>query len=274
MVYNWRCRQCEFAVWSANSGEIRDTVQDHLLDHHRQRLSKEGFQVSWSCPYCDSTGIDHDKATALQTFRSHLFGHAKQATKTGARVSDEIGGTGNVLVLSAPESTGADTARAHFLSPDDVAILVTMNVSKRLHLLNRRLQEWPKRTIVVTTSGDPLANLDDLDVSGIPLEVVQLDKGLGLAGLGETISRVIAEHNGPDVDVSVEFDVLSEIIDTFELERVFRFIHLLNSRIESANALSHYYCNPEARSKPTINLIGELFDLTITATDERLVLEG
>ncbi|MEY7849933.1 hypothetical protein AB7C87_12135 [Natrarchaeobius sp. A-rgal3] len=273
MVYNWRCRRCEFAVWSSDGREIRTAVQDHLVDHHRQHLSKEGFQVSWSCPYCDDRGLDHDKSAAVQTFRSHLFGHAKQLLQTGTHVADEIDGTGNVLVLAPSESDGANNARAHFTTPSDVAILVTMNVSERLELLERRLEEWPSKTIVVTTKADPLTDVEGVDIASIPLEVVQLDKGLGIAGLGETISRVIAEHERPDVDIAVEFDILSEIIDKYELEQVFRFIHLLNTRIESAGALSHYYCNSQARSKPTINLIGELFDLRISATGKRFVLE-
>ncbi|TYT60904.1 DUF7504 family protein [Natrialba swarupiae] len=273
MVYNWRCRRCEFVVWSRNGNEIRSAIQDHLVDHHRQRLSKDGFQVHWRCPYCDDSGLDHDESAAVRAFRDHLFGHAKQLLQTGAHVTDEVGGTGNVLVLAPPESDGANNARVHFTAPNDVAILVTMNVADRLELLGRRLEEWPAKTIVVTTKTDPLAGVEDVDIASVPLEIVQLDKGLGIAGLGETISRVIAEHETTDGDIAVQFDVLSEIIDTYELEKVFRFIHLLNSRIESVDALSHYYCNSQARSKPTINLIGELFDLRISATGERFVLE-
>ncbi|WP_449289234.1 DUF7504 family protein [Natrarchaeobius oligotrophus] len=178
-----------------------------------------------------------------------------------------------MLVLAPSESDGADAARGHFHTGTDVAIIVTTNVVSRLRVLETKLESWPSRTIVLTTKDEPLANLDGLDVSSVSLEIVQLDRGLGLAGLGETISRVIAEHEGPETKISVEVDVLSDLIDKFELERVFRFLHLLTSRIENANALSHFYCNPETKSGPTINLISELFDLRINASNERFVLE-
>ncbi|MFP8954960.1 hypothetical protein ACLI4Z_18680 [Natrialbaceae archaeon A-arb3/5] len=274
MTYNWRCRHCDFVVWSERSKTVQRSIQDHLLDHHRQRLTANGFQVNWNCPYCDEYGSDHDEAAAKDAFATHLGTHMRRSVRTGTHVADEVDGLGNVLVLTPPESTGASSARSHFLTRGDIAIVITASVTTRLQLIEARLGAWPEHTIVVTTKHDPLADIGDVELSAPSLEVVQLDKGLGLSGIGETISRIIAEHNGPETTFSVAFDILTEIIHTFELEQVFRFIHLLNSRFDSAEALSHYYCNPESNSGPTLNVLRELFDLRITATSDRLVLDS
>ncbi|EMA36679.1 DUF7504 family protein [Halobiforma nitratireducens] len=255
------------------TGATQDAVQSHLFDHERDALYREGYQIGWSCSRCESATLKHDKEEAVRTFKRHLFDHVKGRVEKGTHVADEIGRTGNVLVLSSPTSTGANNAHVHFIDSDDVAILVTTSVAERLRLLAERGSDWPVRTIVVTTAEQPLASTDDLDLRDVPLEIVQLDPGIGLDGIGETISRVIAEHNDPGTDVTLAFDVLSELLAKSDLETLFKFLHLLTARIESADAFSHFYCDPETKSTPTINLISELFDLCLSASDDRFVRE-
>lgn len=273
MVYSWNCTRCSYTVW-APEGAIRDAVQSHLFDHDRGALYKEGFRVGWNCPDCNASALEHDEEKAIRAFKRHRFEHVTGQLRSDAHVVDAIGGTGNALVLAPPNGAGAADARTHFFEPCDVALLVTANVGDRLRSLDRRLPEWPARTIVVTTSERPLAGVDDVDFRRVPLEIVQLDPGLGLGGIGETISRVIDEHNDDGVTISVAFEILSELLSKCELERLFQFLHLLTARVESADALSHFYCDPNRESGPTINLLSELFDVRISATDERFVQKG
>ncbi|MFC6719493.1 hypothetical protein ACFQGT_14110 [Natrialbaceae archaeon GCM10025810] len=274
MVHTWRCWRCEYAVWSASESVTIESGRSHLLAHHRGNLSSEGFRIRWHCPYCERARVSHGRDEAVDAFASHLFDHGDHRLRSGAHVADEFDRTGNVLVLSPLEGAGADNARVHFLSSSDVAIVVTTRVAERVRLVNRRLADRPSQTIVLTTKAEPLEGLAGADVSGTDLELVQLSKRLGLGGIGETISRVVAEHESPEATLSVEFDILPELIAKCDLETVFRFLHLLTSRLEGAGALAHYYCNPERRSQPTINLLSELFDATIRARDDRFELRA
>lgn len=273
MVHTWRCWRCEYAVWSPSESVAVESARSHLLSHHRGNVSSEGFRVRWHCPYCERARMSHGREEAVDAFAQHLFDHGEGRLRAGAHVADHVDRTGNVLVLSPLESAGADNARVHFLSTADIAIVVTTHVAERVRLVSRRLSDRPTRTIVLTTKDDPLEGLEAADVADAEVEIVQLSKRLGLGGIGETISRVVAEYEGPGVDLSVEFDILPELIAKCELETVFHFLHLLTSRFERADALAHYYLNPEHRSKPTINLLGELFDATIRARDDRFVLQ-
>lgn len=267
MVNRWRCRHCEYMVWSASGDALSTGVKSHLLDHHGGRLVEEGFQFTWSCPYCGESASSHERSEGLETFRTHLFDHVTSLLESGVHVADEVDGTGDILVLSPLESAGADNARKHFLAPGAVYIIVTTNPAGRLRLIDEQLTKWPSATVVITTKNHPMAGLEDMDFTDVPLEIVRLDKRLGLGGLGETISRVVQEHESMPGKLSVEFDILAEIIEKFTLEEVFKFLHALTSRLESADALSHYYANPDVQSESTINVLDQIFDLRITATD-------
>ena len=271
MVYRWACDRCEFTVWSRSVESIRGAVEGHLVDHAREALYKDGFRAGWNCPRCQASGIHHDADDAVGEFKRHLFEHVEHRVQPRTHVAADLSGTGNVLVLSQPSSDGADNARVHFTAPCDVVLLLTTNPAERLQLLEDRLDEWPRRTIVLTTNDRPLDGTEALDLRSVPLEVVKLDTGLGLAGLGETISRVVAEHNDPAVTLSVSFEGLSDLLAKYDLEHVFRFLHLLTARLERADALGHFYFNPDTTSGPTVNLLSELFDLRIEADGNRFV---
>ena len=273
MVRRWQCRHCEFTVWSASRPATVDRVESHLLDHYQQQLSRQEFQIHWECPYCESSGESHDEQDGIQRFREHLFGHVEPLMESGVHVADEISGTGSVLVRAPLNSTGADNARIHFLSPGDILLIVTTTPAKRIRLLDETLPEWPAWTIVLTTKENPLAGIDGIDFSTVPLEVVRLDRRLGLSDLGETISRVIGEQDTAGSKMSVEFDILSEIVEKFDTQTVFKFLHVLTSRLDEAGALSHFYVNPKRQSASTVNVLGQLFDVSIAA-DERTFVAG
>jgi len=273
MVYRFRCQHCSFVVWSASRDALAGAVESHGLDHHRQRLTTRDFRVSWDCPYCESSGQYHDRDEGVEGFKQHLFDHVKSLVESGVHVADDIDGTGNVLVRSPRGSTASNNARIHFLSPGDIVVFVTTTPGERLRLLHEELHEWPAQTVVLTTKSDVLGRVSDIDFSEVPLEIVRLDGRLGLSGLGETLSRVVEEYEAAAGKIAVEIDILSELVEKFDLQTVFKFLHLLGKRIEQADALAHYHVDSRSRSESTINVLDQLFDLSITAHDERFVSE-
>lgn len=268
MVHRWRCRHCSYTAWAGSKSATTDAVQSHIFAHHRSQIAREQTQFRWRCPYCDASGQNTDKERGIRSFKRHLFEHVEPLFESGVHVGDDVGGTGSVLVLAPPESDGADRARVHLHSPCDVVVFVTTNPARRLRLLDDHLQAWPAWTVVLTTTSDPFAGLEGIDVEHIPLEIVKLDKALSLQGLGQTISSVVAEQEKADGKLSVEFDVLSEIVQKSDVQTVFKFLHLLTSRLDDADALSQFYADPTAQSESTMNVLRELFDLTIDATGD------
>ena len=273
MVLRFRCRRCAFTVWSTSGDVITDTVGTHLLEHHRERVTKQGFQIRWSCPYCDSGGQHHDRDAGIDRFERHLFEHVESRVESGTHVADDVDGTGGILVRAPRNSPGLDNARIHLLSPGEVVLFVTTAPADRLRLLHDRLDEWPARTIVLTTKPDPLGDVSGIDLSAASLEVVRLDSRLGLSEVGETISRVVDEYETAGGKIAVEFDILPELVDKFDLQTVFKFLHVLGTRFERADALAQYHVDPRTQSQSTINVLGQAFDLSIEADDRRFVTE-
>ncbi|MFB6122639.1 MAG: hypothetical protein ABEJ78_04205 [Haloferacaceae archaeon] len=242
-----------------------------MVEHHRQRLTSQDFQMYWDCPYCEEEGQHHDKAAGIERFEGHLFGHVESLVESGVHVADDIEGTGSILVRTARGSTGLENAQVHFLSPADVVLLVTTVPAERLRLLHETLREWPAQAVVLTTKSDVLEGVSGIDFSEVSLEIVRLDPQLGLSELGETISRVIDEYETTPGKLAVGFDILSELIGKSDLQTLFKFLHILGKRFERADALAYYHIDPRAQSEAAINVLDQAFDMSITARDHRFV---
>jgi hypothetical protein len=272
MVYRWQCRRCSFSVWAGGEEPLREAVERHLVDHHRGRLSKTDFLFEWDCPYCEKRSGGHDKPETLRSFRDHLFDHVEPMVEPSVHVADPINGVGDVLLKAPHDEPNVENARIHLLSPGDLVLITTVSPAKRLEMMDRHLSEWPAWTIVITTKDNPLGGLD-LDLSGLPLEVVKLEKRMALDQLGETISRVLHENETSNAKVSFEFDVLPEILDKFELDDVFQFLTVLSARLDRSNALSHYYLDHRRQPDSTVNVLEEVFDLSIRVEEHHFVSE-
>ena len=265
MVYRWRCRHCDFSSWTPDGDRAAESAKSHLLKHYNGEIRQEDFGLAWSCPYCEAVGRDHDTDRALAEFKNHLFEHVEPLLESDVHLADGIDGTGSILVKAPLESTGANNARIHLLAPGDINVFVTTNPKRRIKLIRDELSEWPAWTVVITTKSQPFAGIDGIDFDTVPLEVVQLDKRLGLSSLGETVSRVLSEHDSTGGKISLEFDILPEVIEKFDLQDAFQFLHIFTSRCERSDVLSHYYVNPKTRSESTINVLGEVFDMQVEA---------
>lgn len=273
MVYKYSCDHCSWTIWSGSRSHLARDVKSHLRDHHTAHLSKTDFRVKWSCPYCVIAEEEHDTADAVETFGDHLYEHVESDVRSGVHVADEIDRTGTVLINGERESTGTDNARVHFLSVGDILVVVTNSPAQRVQLLDEQLDEWPAWTIIITSTRRPLSESLDIDFDEIPIEVVKLDERLGPASLGKTISRVLAENTRPGEKVSLEFDILPEIITSFDIERSVSFIEMLSSRLADADALSQFYIDPGPQSSTILNMIESKFDLEITASGKTFVTD-
>lgn len=269
MVHRWQCRQCDYIVWSPKQNAVVDGVESHLLDHYRGNLTQTDFRVGWECPYCDESKYGYETDESVQEFKSHLFEHVTAFLESGKHVAEEINGVGDILVLAPTESTGANNARVHFTSLSEIAVFVTTNPAQRVRMLDTQLDSWPAWTTILTTKSQPFADVTDVDLDSAPLDVAILDKGISLTDLGETVSRVLDKQQTENAKITVGFDILSELLQLFDTETVFKFVHVLNSRLESMDALTHYYLNPNSQPESAVNVLQQLFDLQIHASGER-----
>jgi len=93
-----------------------------------------------------------------------------------------------------------------------------------------------------------------------------------LTGMGIEFSEVARGARDAGVDrLRVGFDSLSPLLMYVDLQRLFRFLHVFTSQIQSQGWLGVFSVDPESHDDKTINTISQLFDGVI---DLRLTDDG
>jgi len=269
----WQCNHCSFLIWTDDRRQIKTAIKTHLLSHHSDRLRKSDFRITWNCPYCRTEKTIYDKKEAIAEFKSHLYSHVEEGVQGDVHIAERLGWNGNLQINTPTESAEADTLRSHFHSDADLVILITSNPKARLQLLHDELTDWPTRAIVVSTDGEPFDAETELDFSGTSMELVELDARLGPNDVGETVSRILDVHHTDGMRVSVEVDIMNEIIRSFDLRTSCDFVRMLASRLEGVDGVFQLYVNPDAHRNisTVLNFLEEEFDMTIRASQQQFI---
>jgi len=75
------------------------------------------------------------------------------------------------------------------------------------------------------------------------------------------------------MQVSVAVDILNEIVRSFDLRTSCDFVRMLASRLEEVDGVFQLYVNRDSHPNisTALNFLEEVFDLTISAEDQRFV---
>lgn len=268
MVYKWDCRECGYTAWSEHRSSLDEDIKSHLFDHNLDNITKRDFRFTWNCPYCSNAATIHDKQEMIEDFKTHLYRHISDQVISDTHVAETIDRRGNILVEAPVNGDQADYARRHFFSSGNTVVVVTRDPEARIRLLADQIDGWPAQIVVMTTKRRPIDTDLGLDLSDVSIEIVELDQRLGPKQLGETISRVVDEHNGPNRQLSFGFEIIYEIIQSFDLQTSYEFVSSISSRLRDANAVSHFYISPHPQLESILNVLNDQFDLKITVDDD------
>jgi hypothetical protein len=170
----------------------------------------------------------------------------------------------NVLVLSPSMS---DRARGSYFESIFPARSVGLDV---LAIDYRRtpdqwLDEWkrhvggrPRSCLVVSVDETTRSAASTVAAGTRRQAAVGVDNPGDLTGLGITVSEYLSEHAGPGTLVT--FDSLTVLLQYVDLQRAFRFLHVLSNRVRSADAIAHYHMDPGAHGDREIATLASLFD--------------
>lgn len=81
-----------------------------------------------------------------------------------------------------------------------------------------------------------------------------------LTGLGIQISQYLEKWAESDNQIIVYFDSLTILLNFAELNRIYRFLHVLTGRIKSVDGRAYYRLDPDAHDKQTLSTIQNLLD--------------
>jgi hypothetical protein len=126
-----------------------------------------------------------------------------------------------------------------------------------------QLEHWedhvgqlPRSTSVVVTSQAP----EEPESLPESVTVKHVHDASDIPRLGMTISdRLSADAE----NVVCCFDNLTALLQYADLQRAYRFVHTLNGRLASVDAVSHYHMDPAAHDDRTLSTLRPQFDAVI-----------
>lgn len=135
--------------------------------------------------------------------------------------------------LNALRGFGAD-------SYDETAIIAVGDQARSSDNGNPATHEFRGETVTIETISDPR----DLTRLGL-----LINKHLG--GEDELSPPVICFHT------------LSSLLQFVEIEKLFRFLHVLQGRVRTSGARAHYHLDPAAHDDAAVHTLRPIFDFTV-----------
>lgn len=185
---------------------------------------------------------------------------------TSGAVDLDLDGASNVLVLSPTMDEGARRSYYEHLLPADTGSLDVLTVDYR-RTPDEVLDEWrryagqrPRRTAIISvdeTTRSAAAQSAGTS-AGPPDTATTVENPSDLTGLGITVSEYLTAHG--NTDTIVIFDSLTVLLQFVDLQRAFRFLHVLANRVGTAGGVGHYHMDPEAHTDQEIATLASLFD--------------
>ena len=93
------------------------------------------------------------------------------------------------------------------------------------------------------------------DLTGIGIELSELLSGMATAA-------------DEDEYIAVCFDGITSLLQYADLQRAFRFLHVVTGRVKTVGGIGHYHLDPEAHDPQTLATLKGLFDAVIEVDDD------
>lgn len=201
-------------------------------------------------------------------------------TADPAPLADQIGDAANVLLIAPSRSDADDRACVDLLTLADPAeesvlsVTFTQSPADRMAVWERWAESYPPHAGFVTVGSNgtgPDSPADRLG-RGVPdsteFAVDEIDDPGDLMRLGVRISDRLTEFDGHDRQIVICVHTLSTLVQYAGPERLFRFLHVLTSRVDHVGAVAHYHLNPEVHDEESIRMLDSLFDVTVEIDSE------
>lgn len=95
-----------------------------------------------------------------------------------------------------------------------------------------------------------------------------------LTRLGITVNKLLEGWADGGHRTTMCIDSLTTFLQYVEPERLFRFLHLLQSRVDRVDGVAHYHMNPTAHDEETVNIFATLVDTVATVEDDGSISVG
>ncbi|WP_313694760.1 DUF7504 family protein [Halorarum halobium] len=197
----------------------------------------------------------------------------------------DVGDESNVLVLGP--LTGADHDRhcTNLLSsgtttPENVLfVTLTRTATERWNTWRRYTDEQPANLCVLSvgerTRGATRSSVTTANAGSGTIRTETLSDASDLTRLGIKINKLLKEWSDSPGQSRLCLHSLTELLQYTDPQRLFRFVHVLQGRVDSLDATAHYHLYPDAHDDQTVAVFRTLFDTVARVTEGgELVVES
>lgn len=181
---------------------------------------------------------------------------------TEATALDDLVDVSNVLLLGPSVGEAVDAGCKHLLTGGDGdALLVVSFMLSPEEWVDQwvdRVGSLPEDLVVVATSDAFNQPGEDEDLPEA-VTVEYLSSPGDLTGIGMVISKYLERWHEHDRGMAVCFDSLTTLLQYAESRSVYRFLHLITTRLSGADAHAHFHLDPGTQDDQTVSTITSTF---------------
>jgi len=111
----------------------------------------------------------------------------------------------------------------------------------------------------------------ETDINDPAWAVKTVENPSDLTGIGIELSELLsgmATAADDDEHVAVCFDGITSLLQYADLQRAFRFLHVVTGRVKTVSGIGHFHLDPEAHDPQTLATLKGLFDAVIEVEDD------
>lgn len=189
---------------------------------------------------------------------------------------DLIDEAANVLVVGPEDSPVEHDLCAKLCTAGDrprrrVLVTTIQGPDERLNTLRGYGAGAYDETAVIAV-GDRVRSADRIDAGSLGAEgedvrVERVTDASDLTRLGLLINKSLGGSDEEEAPMLCVHS-LTAILHVVEVEKAFRFLHVLQGRVRSADTRAHYHLDPTALDDEVVNTIRPLFDFTVRFDDD------
>ncbi|MEF8812874.1 MAG: hypothetical protein V5A55_03535 [Halovenus sp.] len=130
---------------------------------------------------------------------------------------------------------------------------------------------WMDETGVSPVRGGIVAiGQADASVDDRSWAVKTVENPADLTGIGIELSELLsgmANAADDDEHIAVCFNGITSLLQYADLQRTFRFLHVVTGRVKTVDGVGHFHLDPEAHDSQTVATLKGLFDAVVEIGD-------
>ena len=189
-------------------------------------------------------------------------------------VVDRIGNASNVLVLCPTMHDTEASICTDLLTVDDpddenvLSVSYTVSPRERNERWRRYVgEEHPAERCLIDV-GETTRRPDRNDTPVPDKAVETVSDPADLTGLGVRLTEALKHWHDNDNRTVLCFHSLTALLQYTDVQRIFRFLHVLAGRLTSRDAVGHYHLDPTVCDDRTLNTFKTLFDAVVRVDDD------